>query len=143
MNKIDLLVKIKNESVINFKEIPENLFSDSEVLEAIKNNFSEIFNQDEFMELFYVHLKNNVNSIDEDDFLLLNDAYRSDKEILQKCNPEIWGWSDVGLNTYKSIVKINYSKDEEFIFHFLISLSQNHIKKVFFLISYIFMVNHF
>ena len=115
MDKQKLLDIISTESVINFKDIPEKLFNDIEVLNAIKNNFSELFNQDEFMKLFYTHLKNEVNAIDEDDFMFLTESYQFDKELLLKCNPDIWDWSDDALDHFKSIVKKHYSKDVEFI----------------------------
>lgn len=115
MDKQKLLDRIATESVINFKDIPENLFNDIEVLNAIKNNFSELFNQDEFMKLFYTHLKNEDDSIDEDDFMFLTEAYQMDKAILQKYNPDFWDWSEDALNHYKSIVKKYHSKDTNFI----------------------------
>ena len=110
-----LLDRISTDSVINFKDIPEKLFNDPEVLNAIKNNFSALFDQEEFMKLFYAHLKNKVGSIDEDDFMFLTETYQSDKEILLKCNPDFWDWSEEALDQYKSIVKKYYSKDVDFI----------------------------
>jgi hypothetical protein len=115
MDKQKLLDKIANESIINFNDIPENLLTEPEVLNAIKNNFSELFNQDEFMKLFYAHLKNEVGSIDEDYFMLLTETYQSDKAILLKCNPDFWDWSEEAIDQYKSIVKKYYSKDVDFI----------------------------
>ena len=115
MDKQKLLDIISTESIINFKDIPEKLFNDPEVLNAIKNNFSMLFNQEEFMKLFYAHLKNKVNSIDEDDFMFLAETYQRDKEILLKCNPDFWDWSEESLDYYKSIVRTHYSKDVDFI----------------------------
>ena len=115
MDKQTLLERIATESVINFKEIPENLFNDIEVLNAIKNNFSELFNQDEFTKLFYAHLKNKVGSIEEDDFMFLTEIYKADKEILLKCNPDFWDWSEESIDHYKSIVNKYHSKDVDFI----------------------------
>jgi len=115
MDKQKLLDKIANESIINFNDIPQKLLTEPEVLNAIKNNFSDLFNQDEFLKLFYGHLKNEVGSIDEDDFMLLTETYQSDKEILLKCNPDFWDWSEEALDQYKLIVKKYYSKDVDFI----------------------------
>jgi hypothetical protein len=115
MDKHTLLHKIATESAINFNEIPEELLFDSNVLDAIRENFSDLFYQDDFMKLFYAHLKNKSDFIIEEDFMFLWEVYQVDKDILQKCNPDIWDWSDHAQEHYKSIVRKHHSKDLDFI----------------------------
>jgi hypothetical protein len=103
MNKITLLRKIKHKSLITLNDIPEKLLFDRDILDAVKNFHSELFIQEELMKLFYIHLKNKIESINEDNFMFLCDEYQKDNEILQKCNPDIWDWSEDGINHYKSI----------------------------------------
>ena len=40
---------------------------------------------------------------------------KCDRDILLKCNPDIWLWDEEPLNEYKAIIKKYYSKDVSFI----------------------------